>query len=306
MREELFEEILSLVEEYINEVSVKRWKEAALNSIDSRNDNRSDHAKEVASLPNSIRSANNVVRAAKNSAENREEKRRKEYRRRQASVPFGYRDVPDDNTIRNTKRTDRAYELATTNNKNAKELYGDYVDEVLSLALSNECFEEIWSLVEGELIDFQKKRKEKTVMKNFEKLMKMHDNGELRAIRTLPNGEVIGDPHYVKILRNMKKENENIINGAGNKVHEDDEQPSYIDNDGATQFQLFRTDLTGKNLQQENKPQPKVKKPKNPNRVEGGKKARQTRIQNVRNEFANRSIFKALGYNPYEDGGTNG
>lgn len=82
--------------------------------------------------------------------------------------------------------------------------------------------------------------------------------------------------------------------------------PSYVNDRGATQFQLFPTDLTGRNLQQENKPQPKVVKEKNPNRVAGGKKGRVTRIENAKKEFANRSIFKALGYDPYNNGGDNG
>ena len=82
--------------------------------------------------------------------------------------------------------------------------------------------------------------------------------------------------------------------------------PSYVDKDGATQFQLFNTGLTGRNLQQENKPQPKVAKVKNPNRVEGGKKGHQTRLENAKKEFANRSIFKALGYDPFNNGGENG
>ena len=82
--------------------------------------------------------------------------------------------------------------------------------------------------------------------------------------------------------------------------------PSYVDKDGATQFQLFNTGLTGRNLQQENKPQPKVAKVKNPNRVEGGKRGRQTRVENIKKEFANRSIFKALGYDPFNNGGENG
>lgn len=330
MREELFEEILSLVEEFINEVSVKRWKEAALNSIDSREGNRLGHAKEVVSLPNSGRSANNVVRAAKNSAEKREEKRRKEYRRKQVSVPFGYRDVPDDNTAMNIKRTDRAYELATTNNKNAKELYGDYVDEAFSLveefineldlstmqssndkrkenwenslddylkaskegdedkkeeenlkslkarnkfyknseltkkriaqkvadfkeklinkkpqtskqtqqagsdhanamidqhlrnklekAFSNECFESLISLIEGELIDFQEKRKQKVLDRNAEKMAKMMQDGSLNAVRVLPNHELIGDPVAIKMVKDIQKENEEVISKARKKA----------------------------------------------------------------------------------------
>lgn len=327
--EKLFEELFDLLEEYINEVSVKRWKEAALNSIDSREGNRLDHAKEVASLPNSKRNANDIVKAAKNSAEERESKRRKEYKRKQVSVPFGYRDVPDDNTRRNTKRTDKAYELATTNNKNAKELYGDYVDEALSLVeefinelddetvdnarnkrannvekamhnflkardegtpeeaekakqewdkagdklvnidklrnlrgarkeearkalakfkekllnrkpqtaketqqaasdhanamidqhyrqklektFSNECFESLISLIEGELIDFQQKRKEKVLDRNAHKMAEMMQDGSLNAVRVLPNKELIGDPVAIKKVKEIQKENAEVI-----------------------------------------------------------------------------------------------
>ena len=88
-------------------------------------------------------------------------------------------------------------------------------------------------------------------------------------------------------------------------ISEAQDTPSYIDKDGATQFQLFSTDMTGRNLQQESKPQPKEPKVKNPNRVEGGKRGRQTRLENAKKEFANRSIFKALRYDPF-NGGENG
>lgn len=96
--EECFNDIMSIVEEIINEVSVKRWKEAAINSladrgfeegkmdaaIDAINKkkrhsykddeklnkhfnaiDRTIHAKEVAHLPNSKMSANKVLKAAR-------------------------------------------------------------------------------------------------------------------------------------------------------------------------------------------------------------------------------------------------
>lgn len=98
---------------------------------------------------------------------------------------------------------------------------------------------------------------------------------------------------------------EELISLVEGFIYEAQGCPSYVDKDGATQFQLFNTGLTGRNLQQENKLQPKVEKVKNSNRVEGGKKGHQTRLENAKKEFANRSIFKALRYDPF-NGGENG
>ena len=85
------------------------------------------------------------------------------------------------------------------------------------LAVSNECFEEICALIEGDLIDFQARKNEKTLAKNVQELARMVENGELKAVRTLPNGEVMGDPHYVKKLNDMKQENMKILMGANSK-----------------------------------------------------------------------------------------
>ena len=96
--EECFEDIISIVEEYINEISVNTWKKAAINSLVDRGFeegcmdadvnaickkkrwsnkdeekidkhlnavDRTSHAEAVANLPNSNMSANKVLRAAR-------------------------------------------------------------------------------------------------------------------------------------------------------------------------------------------------------------------------------------------------
>lgn len=87
----------------------------------------------------------------------------------------------------------------------------------------------------------------------------------------------------------------------------EEEQPSYQNDIGKTQLQLFRTSLTGRNLQQENKEaeekkkqerEAKMSQPKSPKRVAGGKKAHETRLKNKEREFVSRPIFQALNYNP--------
>ena len=75
-------------------------------------------------------------------------------------------------------------------------------------------------------------------------------------------------------------------------------QPSYIDKEGRTQLQLFTTSDTGKDF---SKKAPKVIKEKNSNRVEGGKKAYQTRIANQEKAFYNRPILQALNFNREEN-----
>ncbi len=115
--EECLEDILNLVEEYINEVSVGMWKRAAISSLPKRaysagyaeaelrkkwaenpdinygdddNDDsdkasrhkfRMDHAAEVAKLPNSEMSANKVLKAARKVHDDRVAKKREYVKR---------------------------------------------------------------------------------------------------------------------------------------------------------------------------------------------------------------------------------
>ena len=66
------------------------------------------------------------------------------------------------------------------------------------------------SLIEGDIIDFQEKRKEKVLDKNAHKLANMITNGELRSLRVLPNGELLGLHDQVKKVKDIEKENREV------------------------------------------------------------------------------------------------
>lgn len=85
-------------------------------------------------------------------------------------------------------------------------------------ASANESlFEQIISIIEGELIDFQKKRKEKILDRNLQKMQDMMTNGEMRAVRVLPNNELIGDPTAIKKIKDIEAENREVIQAARKK-----------------------------------------------------------------------------------------
>ena len=66
-------------------------------------------------------------------------------------------------------------------------------------------------LIEGELIDFQQKRKEKVLDRNAHKMAEMMQDGSLNAVRVLPNMELIGDPAAIKKVKDIQAENEEVI-----------------------------------------------------------------------------------------------
>ena len=74
----------------------------------------------------------------------------------------------------------------------------------------------ILSLAEGDIIDFQKKRKEIVLDRNAHKLANMMKNGELSGIRVNKGGELMGDPVAIKKVKDIEKENREV--GLGRKV----------------------------------------------------------------------------------------
>lgn len=80
-----------------------------------------------------------------------------------------------------------------------------------ALAVSNECFESLISLIEGEVINFQEKKKQKILDKNAEKMAQMMQDGSLDAVRVLPNNELIGDPVAIKKVKDIQAENREVI-----------------------------------------------------------------------------------------------
>ena len=84
--------------------------------------------------------------------------------------------------------------------------------------VSEACIKDILSLVEGELINFQEKRKQKVLDRNAIKMAKMMQDGSLNAVRVLPNNELIGDPTAIKMVKDIQKENTDVINAARKKA----------------------------------------------------------------------------------------
>ena len=74
-----------------------------------------------------------------------------------------------------------------------------------------ESLEDLASLIEGELINFQEKRKQKVLDRNAEKMAQMMQDGSLNAVRVLPNKELIGDPAAIKKVKDIQAENEEVI-----------------------------------------------------------------------------------------------
>lgn len=185
---------------------------------------------------------------------------------------------------------------------------------------SEELFEELIKLIEGDVINFQEKRRDKILDRNAHKLAELARNGELDGLKFTATGEVIGDPVARNKYKEIEDESKEVIKRALPKTAFEScyqeiativgcilEETSYLDKEGYTQMQLVPTNLTGRNLQQEAQAAKEAKraqanKPKNPNRVAGGKKAQETKKQNQKQEFAQRPLFQAMNYNPNQEG----
>lgn len=90
------------------------------------------------------------------------------------------------------------------------------LESLKNLNISENCLKDILFLIEGDIIDFQKKRKEIVLDRNAHKLANMMRNGELDGLRTTSTGELIGDPVALKKVKDIEKENREV--GLGRKV----------------------------------------------------------------------------------------
>ena len=208
MREELFEEILSLVEEFINELDdetvrsvyperEKRYKEAKDRMANALEDKKEEAAKEVAKEGKKLDRYKELAawRALRHSS---------------ALADF------KEKLLNRKPQTPKQTQQAGSDHANA--MIDQHLRNKLEKAFSNECFESLISLIEGELIDFQEKRKQKVLDRNAEKMAKMMQDGSLNAVRVLPNHELMGDPVAVKMVKDIQKENEEVINKARKKA----------------------------------------------------------------------------------------
>lgn len=207
MREDLFEEILSLVEEFIcelddetvNAVAEKRRANAEKAEKEYRQAMRdsSKNMEEVKALADKV-----------NKADAKFTNNLKLYGARQKRHEKALADFKERLLNRKPQKasvTDRA------GSDHANAIIDQHLRNKLEKAFSNECFEEIISLIEGKVIDFQEKRRDKILDKNAQEFARMAREGELEAVRILPNGEFMGDPHYVDKINKIKKENEEVI-----------------------------------------------------------------------------------------------
>ena len=207
MREELFEEILSLVEEFINELDDETVKSAAekrqqavskaqdefLKTI--RDKSKSGEEVEAAALKGHI--ADEKLRR------NKELTSKRDYRIQKKVEEFK-------NKLLN-KKPHTATETKQAESDHANALIDQHYRNKLEKVFSNECFESLMFLIEGELIDFQQKRKEKVLDRNAHKMAEMMQDGSLNAVRVLPNMELIGDPAAIKKVKDIQAENEEVI-----------------------------------------------------------------------------------------------
>jgi hypothetical protein len=207
MREELFEEILSLVEEYICELDTETVQAA----YDKRRQNSLDADNELAKAlrdPDKSEEELDVLRKKASEADKKFSKSLK---------LVGARNKRHEKAIADFKKryADRGLQTAAqtqqAGSEHANAMIDQHLRNKLEKAFSNECFESLISLIEGELIDFQQKRKQKVLDRNAEKMAQMMQDGSLNAVRVLPNKELIGDPAAIKKVKDIQAENEEVI-----------------------------------------------------------------------------------------------
>jgi hypothetical protein len=202
MREELFEEILSLVEEYINELD--------LSTMQSSNDKRKE---------NWENSLDDYLKASKEGDEDKKEEenlkslkdRNKFYKNSELTKKRIAQKVADFKEKLINKKPQTAKETQKAASDHANAMIDQHYRNKLEKVFSNECFESLMLLIEGELIDFQQKRKEKVLDRNAHKMAEMMQDGSLNAVRVLPNMELIGDPAAIKKVKDIQAENEEVI-----------------------------------------------------------------------------------------------
>lgn len=204
---EIYEDLLNLLEEVINELDdetvqavLNKRKENAEKAIDKYNKLKftvGAKKEEVEAADKEQEAAwNKLVRSSRLSAQRdkRIQKKVEEFK---------------------NKLLNRKPQKASVTDKAGSDHDNAIIDQhyrsKLEKTFSNECLEEIISLIEGKVIDFQEKRRDKVLNKNAEEFARMARGGELEAVRILPNGEFMGDPHYVKKLNDIKKENEQVM-----------------------------------------------------------------------------------------------
>lgn len=219
MDENLVKKLVEIAEEYINELDDE--------TVNSSNDKRKQALRDAmakyleAKNNNDAEGMHNAEQeewaASKKLERNNELKEKRERRIAKKVADFREKLI---NTPANAKASKQA------GIEHADAMINQYLRNKLEKSLkesfvSEACIKDILSLVEGELINFQEKRKQKVLNRNAIKMAKMMQDGSLNAVRVLPNNELIGDPTAIKMVKDIQKENADVINAARKKAKTD-------------------------------------------------------------------------------------
>lgn len=227
MNIELVNEIRSLIEEYISEVS-----DELVSRVKNKRQENYDNAIKAVISPEFERRAYNAIRnndmeeakklgkEHKDLVSNRTKKKEKLEKFKDLEAQRSSRQFNNKAKLERfrSKLIDKGINYKETK-KAGEEHNNALINQGLrnklekSLKVSESCLSNLITLIEGEIIDFQKKRKEKVLDRNAYKMAGILRSGKLKVTRT---GELIGDPEAMKQVKDIEKENREV--GLGRKV----------------------------------------------------------------------------------------
>lgn len=210
MNKILVEELVSLVEEYINElddetvyvVNHKR-REAADKADREFTDIIRDESKSAEEVEAAAKKAN-LANAKFHKNNELTQKRNERIAKKVAAFREKLMNTPIN--AKNTKKAGEEHDNAIIDQYLRNKLEGSYKVEPrvkeLKESVSEDCFYDILAIME-DVIDFNKRKRKEDRAKEINRMMA---SGELESIRQLPNGEIMGDAKVVQKLKDMKKE----------------------------------------------------------------------------------------------------
>jgi len=204
---ECFEEILSLVEEFINELDTETVQAA----YDKRRQNSLDADRKLTAALRDPESSEDKINSLTKNALDADAKFSKSVNLVGARNKRLEKKLADFKERLLNRKPQTAKETQKAASDHANAMIDQHYRNKLEKVFSNECFESLMLLIEGELIDFQQKRKEKVLDRNAHKMAEMMQDGSLNAVRVLPNMELIGDPAAIKKVKDIQAENEEVI-----------------------------------------------------------------------------------------------
>ena len=218
MDENLVKKLVEIAEEYINELD-----DETVNAVSDKRKEKAKQAQQefIKTIRDMNKSGDEVEKSAlkSNLADEKLKKNQELVNKRNERIAKKVADFRE--KLMNTPANARASKQAGIEHADA--MINQYLRNKLEKSLkesfvSEACIKDILSLVEGELINFQEKRKQKVLDRNAIKMAKMMQDGSLNAVRVLPNNELIGDPTAIKMVKDIQKENADVINAARKKA----------------------------------------------------------------------------------------